>query len=467
MRKAGRILWRAGVGLALLTVGACLLCLDTVDYHPYFRQSYGAQTAARFLARAPTNTVVRGELAAGFGRALLSPTLNSSPEDPARGRFHSLPLAGYGDRHGRFATGVHDDLYVKSVALRVGDTLGVVLSGDALIIPPEVTEAAMERLAGIPGLSRERVYLSATHTHCGLGGWGQGLVAESFAGSYQPGVRAWFVGRLVSAAQDAIQDLQPASVGHGHFNAANWVRNRLVGEQGQVDPEFSFLLFRQQTGKTAVLGSFAAHATVLSGDMLEFSADFPGCWQRAVEQATGGTAIYLAGGVGSHSPAAPERGFPGAERMGRALADALLQQLPATPLTNLVAFGMEGLEMSLPPLNVRLSDGLRLRPWLARRLLPVRSKTFIQALRLNDALWVSTPCDFSGELALGIKDFFRARGTTAVVTSFNGDYIGYVIPCRYYHLPGYEPRIMSFFGPNVPDYLDHWVRTLAARVAAE
>lgn len=71
------------------------------------------------------------------------------------------------------------------------------------------------------------------------------------------------------------------------------------------------------------------------------------------------------------------------------------------------------------------------------------------------------PCDFSGELALGIKDCLRARGADAVITSFNGDYVGYVIPARYYHMSGYEPRLMSFFGPNVPDYFDEMIRAMA------
>ncbi|MBE0540051.1 MAG: hypothetical protein IH623_01510 [Verrucomicrobia bacterium] len=50
---------------------------------------------------------------------------------------------------------------------------------------------------------------------------------------------------------------------------------------------------------------------------------------------------------------------------------------------------------------------------------------------------------------------------SAVITSFNGDYIGYVICARYYHLDGYEPRVMSFFGPNVPDYFDEMIRAMA------
>jgi hypothetical protein len=151
----------------------------------------------------------------------------------------------------------------------------------------------------------------------------------------------------------------------------------------------------------------------------------------------------------------------GAEQMGQALARMLIERLPQTPMTNSVTFGMLGLDVTMPPLNVRVSDGVRLRPWLAGRLVPARGHSFLQVFRMDDSVWISTPCDFSGELALGIKDFLQARGSSATITSFNGDYVGYVIPARYYHLNGYEPRLMSFFGPNMPDYFDELIRTMA------
>ena len=148
--------------------------------------------------------------------------------------------------------------------------------------------------------------------------------------------------------------------------------------------------------------------------------------------------------------------------MGNRLAQLVKERLPLVTLTNVVSFGIRGLDVALPPLHARLTDGVRLRPWLARQLLPVSDRTFVQGFRLNNAVWISTPCDFSGELALGIKDFAQARGFQCVVTSFNGDYIGYVIPARYYHLGGYEPRLMSFYGPNTADYLDDLLRRVAA-----
>jgi hypothetical protein len=67
---------------------------------------------------------------------------------------------------------------------------------------------------------------------------------------------------------------------------------------------------------------------------------------------------------------------------------------------------------------------------------------------------------------MDLEDTLFRRGFQATVTSFNGDYIGYIIPSRYYHLSGYEPRVMSFFGPTMPDYLQELMRTMAFGVMA-
>lgn len=464
MKRLRRIACRISVSIAVIVLAVVVLSLDGVDHKPYFRETYYQESAARLRAGVATNSVQRGVLSAGFGRARLTPVVDSAQDEPNEGKFRSMPLAGYGSRRGKPATGVHDDLYVKAVAFRVGDRTGVMVGADALIIPAEVTDAAMRRLERESNLAREQVYLSATHTHCSLGGWGEGIVGEAFAGGFQPGAGLWFSDCIVRAVQEAIADLKPAALGHGHFDAPQFIRNRLVGELGRVDPEFSYLLVKQEGGRKIILGSYGAHATVLSGNVMEFSADYPGVWQRAVEQATGGAALFLAGGVGSHSPVPGAKGFAGTEQMGQALALMLLDQLPRVPLTNHLAFGILGLELTMPPLNVRVSDGVRLRPWLARKLVPARPQSYLQVFRLNDSLWISTPCDFSGELALDIKNCLRVRGYNAVITSFNGDYVGYVIPSRYYHLNGYEPRLMSFFGPNVPDYFNEFMRDMAIAV---
>jgi len=453
--KRRTILWTATTLVSLVAI-ALLCCLEPVDNQPYFRSAYYAETMARVDATIATNQVARGLLLAGFGRARLTPPAEIGP----------VPLAGYGDRKGRPASGVHDDIYVKALALRVGNRTGVLVGADALIIPREVADLASERLQTIAGLAREQLYLGATHTHCSLGGWGEGFVGEAFAGEYNPRVRSWFAECIVAAVTNALEDVKPAAFGHGNFPAPEFIRNRLVGNLGRVDPEFAYLLVRQEEGATAVLGSFSAHATVLSSKMMEFSGDYPGAWQRAVEDAGISMALFMAGGVGSHSAVAGAPAMEGVERLGSALAKRVVEQLPSTPLTNSIAFGLVGSAVSLPEFHVRVSDSIRLRPWLARILLCAKQPSFMQAFRIDDFIAVSAPCDFSGELALDIKDSLRARGFQAAVTSFNGDYVGYVIPSRYYHMNGYEPRLMSFYGPTVPDYFQELIRTMTVHLAA-
>jgi hypothetical protein len=460
------MMWRAAAAAAILTGAIGLLCVDGVDDEPYFLTGYYARTTAPLQSSNHPGLVVRGDLAAGFGRARLTPTLNVLVDDPGQGRFRGLPLAGYGSRQGRLATGTHDDLYVKAAALSVAGQTGVIVSADALIIPREIAEMAAARLKQELNLGREQVYLSASHTHSSLGGWGEGLVGEAFAGPFQPGVRVWFADRIVAAVRSAITDLSPARLGQGSVAMPKFVRNRLVGKLGQVDSDFQFLVLKKENGAGGIIGSYAAHATVLSGRNLEFSGDYPGSWQRAIEEATGGSALFLAGSVGSHAPIATEPGFAGAELMGKALAQAVLEAVAQAPLTNRIAFGIGSLAVALPPLNVRLSDGLRLRPWVARRFLPVGEETLLQAFRVNEAVWVSTPCDSSGELALRLRESFCGR-IGVHVTSFNGDYIGYVVSSRYYHHNSYESRLMSFFGPNVPDYFEELIRRLVQRLGED
>lgn len=447
---------RWSVWLVVVIAGLLLILavatLTSLDQTPHRELAVFAEGSSRLQRAQSASPIVVGDLRAGLGRAKLTPVLGAAADDPARGRFRAVPLAGYGARHGQPATGVHQDVWVKAIAFAVAGQTGVVVSADALIIPRAVADIAAERIGQVTGLKRGAVYFGASHTHASLGGWGEGFVMEQFAGGFVPGVREWFAQQLACAAMAAVEDLSPAEMGHGAFMAPEFVRNRLLGDGAPEDAEFSLLVVRQADGDTAVLGAYAAHATVLPASNLEFSGDYPGYWAEAVEKATGGLALFLAGGAGSHGPRAGAAGFAGVRRMGQALADLSVRAMAAIEVTNHVALGVQGVVAPLPPLQVRVAEGVRLRPWLARALLPVQPETLLQGLRLGEVVWLSAPCDFSGELVLDLKAGGRARGLAVTVTSFNGDYVGYVIPAKYYSLDGYEPRTMSFYGPQLAGY---------------
>ncbi|MBX3747592.1 MAG: hypothetical protein KF833_19975 [Verrucomicrobiae bacterium] len=467
MRRGFRPWARGLAGLA--SAGLLLLAgsLQTVDRSPWHdlpsAQPALADVATRLAhASPPSPDFVR----AGFGRARLL----VAPADPVPGDLStagpmSWPLAGYGQRRGQPAQGEHDPLWAKAVAFTVAGRTSVVVSADLLIVPREVAGDAAERIRARTGVGADAIYFGATHTHGGPGGWGEGRVAEAFAGPFIPGVREWLAGRLADAAISALTDLAPAEIGHGSFAAPEWVRHRLVGDAGRVDPEFSLLVVTLGSGEQAVIGSYAAHATVLPANIMHFHGDYPGAWQRSVEAGGIRLAVFLGGAMGSHAPRAPSSDWEGARAMGERLAQRTLETIPRLARTNRIAFGFETLPFDLPEPQVRLANNLRLRPWLARRLLPVRPDTRLQALRLGNAIWLSTPADTSGELALDLKTLGRLHGLDVAVTSFNGDYVGYVVPAHYYDLNTYETRTMSFFGPQLPMAFEHLLASLVRILA--
>lgn len=461
MKRRWRITSRIAVGLSLVFGALLLGALAPVD-----RRSLDESNLLPALHEAHSPGSIDGAapstLRAGFGRARLTPIVGTSVDNPDNGEFRALPLAGFGARQGRPAEGTNDNLWVKAIAFAAAGRTGVVVTADALIIPREVADITMSRLAQARRLERAQIFFSATHTHCGPGGWGEGPVGEAFAGPFRAGIRDWMAQQLAVAVETALDDLSPAALGTGSFAAPDFIRNRLSGGSGVVDPEFALLAVRQMDGDMAVLGSYGAHATVLGASFMQFSGDYPGAWQRGVEEATGGLALFAAGAVGSQAPRAPAGGISGATLMGGALAAETQKAMAGIHLTNVVRFQVAGLTVRLPPLQVRLTEGLRLRPWLARRFLPVGDSVHLQGFRFNDSIWLSTPCDFSGELALELKDEFRSRSLAVHVTSFNGDYVGYVLPSRYFNLKGYETRTMSFYGPHLSDHFMTGLRRIVA-----
>ena len=437
------------------TLGCCLVGLVSVLAPieapvPWATQPGRAQVQEALEIQRHVSRIAKGPLKAGWARERLIPASGDSAHEHPDW-FRTLPLAGFGARRGKPATGTLQDLWTKALALQVGEQRVVLIASDLLIVPREVAEAVIGELGSSPGLRRDQVYFTATHTHGSLGGWGEGWVAEQFGGPFKPEVRTWMASRLTEVARRALASMAPASIGFDTFDAPEGIRNRLVGDAGAVDPEFAFLRVRREDGQEALWGSYGAHATVVGAGEMRFHGDYPGAWQESMESETGGLALFAAAAVGSQGPRAPGPGWDGARGLGRSLARKVLDRRLNCPMQSEVELGSAAVSLDLPPLRVRLGDRWQLRPWAAERVLPVSGRTTLQGVRIGPWTWLSTPCDFSGELAVELKAKARAAGMRCAVTSFNGDYLGYVLPTRYQSLDSYESRTMCFYGPILTD----------------
>ncbi len=340
---------------------------------------------------------------------------NITPDQPVK-------LMGYGWK-GDYER-VRDSLWVRSFVFRSGTLTVAFVSYDLMLTPPAVARAVRERLAAV---ALPHVYFTAIHTHHGFGAWQTGPAGTFITGGYNEVLVEELVAKTVASVRQAERQLQPTQMRYERYERPTLVNNRLVSN-GPTDPYLRALRFRQSSRASALLVSYAAHATFLSSRGKALSADYPGAVVRQLEHQPGiDFALFAAGAVGSHSPA-PDAGEAlenYSQRLIAPLTGPTTDEAMVTP--HLMSFADVPISLNEPQL--RLFAGWQVRPWLFRWFFGHINPS-ITLFRLGDIVLVGMPADFSGMLYPAI----RSGDWDVMVTSFNGEYIGYVIPDAYYHL---------------------------------
>ena len=461
-----RILLKILGTLFVIIIVFLFWALDTVDYTPYFESDYYHETKTRLDSLSTQLSLVKGKVNIGAGKMSITPEIGLDKGNPEAGNFAAVPLAGYGDRKGASAEGIHDSLFIKAVAIQVEDKMMVMIGSDILIIPPNISKEVSRIIYTKLGLTRDQLYFTATHTHSGVGAWSEGFVGEQFAGPPNSQIVDWLIKQYSQAIEIAVKDLKPGKIGTGSFEASDFISNRLIGERGEKNSEFVFLLAEQDGGKKIIIGSFGAHATTLGGWNMLFSGDYPGYWQHKLEREVADLAVFFAGSVGSHSARGEGEKFEKSRYLGEALADSVIKYSQLTKLSDSIELAHLSLKMTIPESHIRISDGIRLNPALAGNLFPEIGDVYIQTARIGNLVWVTTPCDFSGESAIIHKNAMYKVGYTTLITSFNGAYVGYIIPDKYYHLNEYESRLMSWYGPGMAPYVNEMIGRLMKKIVS-
>ena len=452
MRKWLKILFIT-IGVILIIIAAVLYySISYVDTTPYFETKYYSNTITKLNKTIANRKNVTGNLKAGFSKINITPTIVQGIQEPSKGKFNSIKLAGYGD--GKFASGTHDSIYAKAIAIDVNNILTILVSADLLLMPPEIVQKVEEKLKDRSDIKREQIFFGATHTHASIGNSIPSYVGEEFGGKYQPEVVEWLGEEITKLILNSVSDLRNARFASGFIHAPNLISNRIIGEAGRLNDKLTIISIKQNTGKTAVIGVFAAHATVLGSWNDQFSGDYPGYFQRSLESQVVDMAMFFAGTVGSHTNNGKGIRFGKTKYVGEALADSAMTVLNKMEYSNSVSLSVVATEIEIPKLQIiYISDGLRLSPHVGHELMPEMKSTYLQALMLNNFLWLTLPCELSGEYAIDLQNALELKGFNSALTSFNGQYLGYVVPAKYYYFDTYESRLMGWFGPSMGDYL--------------
>ncbi|HOX40167.1 MAG TPA: neutral/alkaline non-lysosomal ceramidase N-terminal domain-containing protein [Candidatus Brocadiia bacterium] len=435
--------------LFLLFIGPWPAYRSGFEGKGYYLRNVAAIDDAARLIKLTSNP---GQLRAGWHSALMNPAAG-------------VPMAGYGARHDIrnyflggapkcLSTGVHDDLRVKALALSDGDDTVVIVGADMLLVPPNVADAVRREVARQTSLSPGNIFFGASHTHEGPGAWGEGLAAFVTGGKYDPKVVAFLAAAFTEAVVRAYGNMGPAKMAHGFFDAEQFIRNR--ARNAPVDTRLNYMIVEKESGERCALLRFSAHPTTVDDDFLQFTAEYPGFLQSALEAAMPDTTVaYIGGSVGSSSPKAPkgDSDIERAQAMGEELAKLVVANAApetlkwnANPDIASICIPLEP-----PPFQLRLNQSLRFSP-LFPKLLGVSISAWMQSARAGDLVMVGLPGDFSGEISRDWSEWAAAKGYELWPCSFAPGYVGYISPDKYYNDPKatseYETGLMSWTGPH-------------------
>lgn len=230
--------------------------------------------------------------------------IDITPDYPVR-------LSGFGFRRTE-SEGVTQKIWAKALAF-ADDQHGpaVLITADNLCVPDQITQELAQRLAPKIHLKRERLSVTASHTHTApmLKNVAPTLFSGPIPPEHQQNIdryTAQFIDQLEQVALEAVKAIQPARVSWGLGQATFAVNRRTKG--GPVDHDLPILVVRNPQGDLrAIYFSYACHCVTLSNNKI--SGDWAGFAQDEVQKLFPG-AIALAS-VGCGADSNPSSGVTG------------------------------------------------------------------------------------------------------------------------------------------------------------
>lgn len=447
MEKASRSFLSKSLKKALkITLGAFLvlvligfMVITRVDRSPIESQDFFRETFDR-LENTPWQGSEGDFWLAGWGKA------NVTPEKP-------VDLVGYAPR-GPYEF-VQDSSFVKAIMLSNGKTQVAWLNFELLIVHPELAKA-VELGVKNAGIAPDQLIFTASHTHSGMGGYMPGPLGEMAFGGFDQTVVDLLVEKSISALQSALSTQDTVSLSFRKVDAGKYVANRFI-KDGPFDPFVRQLIFTRKDGKKAVFYTFSAHATCMSSKFMGLSGDYPKYLNQALEAREYDFALFAAGTVGSHRPLSPGNTPEKVQEYSASLDSAIWLRMTQFATLKNPRIAHSRLDISLRDPHLRISDNLRIRPWLFNYLLG-ETNPHLDITQLGKLLMISSSGELSGVFYKEWDRLAKENNLQLIVTTFNGGYIGYITPDELYDEHFHEVREMNWYGPGNGSYFDQLVR---------
>ena len=249
------------------------------------------RSATLFLALAGalafTATAGAQGLKAGASKAVITPGV----------RRAKVYMAGFG--HNRVATGIHDDLTVRCLALEARPTTLVLCEADLIgLFYDDVLKVRQQVHAAAPQVTQ--VIVGSTHDHEGpdtMGLWGPSALQSGIDEKYLDEVDH----KIAGAALAAVRSMQDARLTLGEDDNPLLALLQNDSRPPYVKDPHLLVMRLVAEGRDvpiATLINWSDHPETLGGKNTLITADYPHWLCSYVESHLGGTAIFFNGSIG-------------------------------------------------------------------------------------------------------------------------------------------------------------------------
>ena len=436
-----------------------------------------AGLASAGIGQARGAAVPAGEWKAGLAKISMTP----------RG---SLWMAGFGDRK-RPSEGVGLELYARALALE--DSTGkraAVVSTDMLGFPAVVSKVISDRVREQYGISRDRLLLNSSHTHCGpviehIASCMYNLTSQQAAD-----VRAYtqeLEDKVVRVIGEALGHLEPARLSYGVTNASFGVNRRQdegrkwgPNYAGPADHDVPVMRVNNAAGKPARnCFRLGCHPSTLPPSYCKFHSDYAGVTAKWLEDHHPGAVSMFVQGAGGDVKPLPCDTLALAEAYGATLGATVEHEFADLPMVALGGplrsdFEILSLALSPPPTREQLEERAKTGPPTQRRngacaehprpgwAPPADYPYPVQAWQFgHDLTLVALGGELLSDYGLRLKREFSDRRLW--VAGYSNDVMAYIPPVRVLREGGYQGGgAMMVYGQAGP-----WASSIEEAIVAK
>ncbi len=372
-----------------------------------------------------------------------------------------VPMGGYGSITSRPNSGHSQKVYARAIALSNDTQTVIILNAEFLLPLPFLIDEVVKK----SGLKREQIYFTATHTHSGPGGYTKKLSSEFALGNFHDEYFSQLVSQLSTAIKRSQENLHNVTIHYTQttldpHTSQNIAPSRFDENESPIPHQTTlhFLSLDTDEKTLALIATVNAHPTVYKSINTKINGDYPGILATIMEQRCQCIAAFAAGAVGGNSSPQLDNNLA-LEQTIKNYAEKLYAKLTKDKLQSKtyqaseVSISADILAVKLPDSVFHINENWKLNPRLFKLLLHDEN-TYIHVLRIGDLVFAGFPADYSEQLANKLIRWGNNNKTYIWPTSFNGDYIGYIMTSAQYEFPHYTTRDMNFFGKWTGDYMN-------------